>query len=304
MTEVFTIESEDSGKRLDVYLTERLISHSRSQLKEKIEIVKLNGKKAKLGKHVKTGDIIEVVFREFAPNHIELKPEEMNLSILYEDENVLVLDKEQGVVVHPAAGNYSGTIVNGLLYYLGRAAGNFRTGIVHRLDKDTSGVLIVAKNSKTQEYLASQFKARTVGKEYVAITMGVPEQDRGTIETYIARDTTDRKKFHCTYGSGKLAKTFYKILSVYGNYSLIALYPKTGRTHQLRVHMKHLGTPILGDPVYGKKDTFFPDASLMLHAYKLKIKIPGCDEPVTFRAPIPNRIKSILKNLHDIKVSL
>ena len=304
MTEIFIVESKDEGKRLDVYLAGKLLLDSRNQLKEKIETVRINGRKAKFGKRVKSGDTIEVVYRKVKSDILELKPEKMNLSILYEDSNVLVLDKAQGIVVHPAAGNYSGTIVNGLLYYLGGSAENYRTGIVHRLDKDTTGVLIVAKNPETHEYLASQFKARTVSKEYIAITVGLPEQDRGTIETYIARDTLDRKRFHCTYGAGKLAKTIYKVLSVYENYSLVALYPKTGRTHQLRVHMKYLGTPILGDPIYGKKDTLFPEERLMLHAYKLKIRIPGRDNPITFRAPIPGRMKAVIRKLHELKVSL
>jgi 23S rRNA pseudouridine1911/1915/1917 synthase len=216
----------------------------------------------------------------------------MVLDILYEDSRVVVLNKPRGMVVHPGSGVRSGTLVQGLLAHAREIAVNFpkepvRPGIVHRLDKDTSGVIITAKDPESLEYLACQFRGRAVRKVYLAIVKGMPPQLRGTIRGHILRDPRHRKRFVHAETGGKPAETLYKVLSSRDGYSFVVLKPKTGRTHQLRVHMKSVGCPILGDPVYGRKDQSFSQAGLMLHAYSLSLVLPGENQERTFRAPIP-----------------
>jgi 23S rRNA pseudouridine1911/1915/1917 synthase len=219
------------------------------------------------------------------------------------------------MVTHPGAGNYSGTLVNALLHHWGRgAASDERPGIVHRLDKDTSGALIAAKTSAAALWLAAQFASRRVKKEYIAIVTGRPPAEKGKIKTLIARDGRNRKKFTAIeisnneskpsalvkpLAKGKLAITLYRCVARYGPFSLLRLRIKTGRTHQIRVHLKHIGCPVLGDPLYGSKSKVFPSATLMLHAHKLSIRLPDSDAPggentenfTTFTAPVPARFR-------------
>jgi 23S rRNA pseudouridine1911/1915/1917 synthase len=170
---------------------------------------------------------------------------------------------------------------------------------VHRLDKETSGVLIVAKHPSAQEYLSEQFRSRSVKKTYVAVVKGVPPKRRGTVETLHGRDPHQRKRFTWKVGRGKEARTEYRVLATYGTYSFVALKPLTGRTHQLRVHMLSLGCPVLGDPVYARSDSRYPKATLMLHAYRLSIALPGTTTPRGFRAPVPSRFKDLLRQLAE-----
>lgn len=295
-----TVETEVS-LRLDRYLAEVAGILSRSQLKSRVDAAFVNGKAAKLSKPVAAGDRFLVRVKEEEGG--ATVAQELPLSVLYEDGEVVVVDKAQGMVTHPAHGNWSGTLANGLLWRMrARAAAEpsegappARAGIVHRLDKDTSGVIIAATTAAAQDFLAAQFRDRSARKLYLAVTQGRPREDRGRIDGWLARDPRDRKRFApSAEGAGKRAVSDWKVLASAGGYALLALSPKTGRTHQLRVHCKQLGCPILGDPIYGRKDGRFPRASLMLHAWRLAIRLPGRDEPSRFEAPLPERFKAIL----------
>lgn len=300
VSELFTVEIEE-GLRADKYLADHLNIFTRSQIKNRNVRVLLNNKEIKLSKILNSGDAITVEYNNIEP--IELTPEKMDLDIIYEDKDSIVINKHQGVVVHPGAGNYTGTLVHGLLYHCNEMTGSFsdddvRPGIVHRLDKDTSGVIISAKNPDTLEFLASQFRNKTTQKFYIAIVKGVPVRSEGVIETNLARDLNNRKKFAVSADRGKNAVSRYKVIESWGDLSLVLLGLETGRTHQLRVHMQHLGNSILGDPVYGRKSGLFPDISLMLHAYKLSIILPSSStegEFRTFTAPVPERFIEIIE---------
>jgi 23S rRNA pseudouridine1911/1915/1917 synthase len=270
---------------------------SRSQIKSRSLEAWLNGKQVKIARPVKGGDRLELTWAD--PESRDLVPEDIPLEVIYEDEQVVVVNKPQGMVVHPGAGNYRGTLVNALLFrrlQLGGLKGGeaFRPGIVHRLDKDTSGVIIAAYNNEALAFLAEQFKTRRVRKSYGAIIRGTLKENRGSIETYITRDSRDRKRFTVSADKGKSAITRYRVVRSWGGYSLVLLRPKTGRTHQLRVHLRYLGHPILGDPLYGIPDHRFPQASLMLHAKRLTLRLPGSREPQTFMTPLPPRFRDLI----------
>ena len=227
-------------------------------------------------------------------------------------ENVTIINKRQGMVTHPAAGNWTGTLVNALLFYWGRSAvpqlkegrseeilQKRRPGIVHRLDKDTSGLIITAKNRKTEEYLGRQFKDRLLQKEYLCIVCGRPPASSGDIKTQIIRDMKNRQRFKAVTATeeGKFARSIYHCIACFGKYSLIRVRIKTGRTHQIRVHMRYIGCPILGDKIYGKPDALFPDATLMLHSRQMILKLPGEQKYRRFKASIPERFIKILRVL-------
>jgi 23S rRNA pseudouridine1911/1915/1917 synthase len=235
--------------------------------------------------------------------------EDIPLTVLYEDSQVLVADKPAGMVVHPGAGNFSGTLVHALLFRIGgwpesegASAPGLRPGIVHRLDKDTSGVIITAKNPRAQEFLAAQFRERRVKKEYLAVVKGRLYPLTGRISSYLIRDSGNRKKFTWNgEGRGRLAVTSYRVLKVFENHSLVLLRPRTGRTHQLRVHMLSLGHPIAGDPLYsrpGGEAKSLPQG-LMLHARRLSLLLPGETGERTFQAPLPERFKQYLSELRS-----
>jgi 23S rRNA pseudouridine1911/1915/1917 synthase len=309
------VEGSFDGRRLDRYVAEDLKLLTRSQLKTRLLRATLNGKPAKLSRAVKPGDILELSWAD--PEPLTLIPEDIPLDILYEDDRVVVVNKAQGMVVHPGAGNHSGTLANALLYRRLSGAQPFpgdaipgsvpvssavpdascRPGIVHRLDKDTSGVIIASYDDAALAFLADQFKARTVKKTYAAIVRGTPGDETGVVETRIVRDSRDRKRFAVSADRGKSALTRYRVIRSWGTYSLLALRPRTGRTHQLRVHLRHLGCPILGDSVYGIPDKRFPRATLMLHARSLAIVLPGRDEPSRFTAPLPSRFRDFISAL-------
>jgi 23S rRNA pseudouridine1911/1915/1917 synthase len=309
------VEGAVKDLRLDRYVAEELKLLTRSQLKTRLLSARLNGKPIKLSRPVNPGDLLELTWAE--PEPLYLSPEDIPLRILYEDDRVVVIDKAQGMVVHPGAGNRTGTLANALLYRrLSRAgleqkeqfaqvlAGKLhrpegpplRPGIVHRLDKDTSGVIIAAYDDAALVFLADQFKARTVKKTYAAIVRGTPRETQGLISTRIVRDTRDRKRFTVSPDRGKPAITRYRLIRSWGVYSLLLLQPRTGRTHQLRVHLRHLGHPILGDPLYAPPDQRVP-ATLMLHARTLTITLPGQETPSTFKAPLPDRFRDIIRRL-------
>lgn len=308
MAEIFIeVKNLESSQRLDTYVSNNLENFSRSRLKNGVEKILLNDKIAKLSAKVNNGDKIYIQWQDPIPE--ALIPENIPLEILYEDENVTVVNKKQGMVTHPACGNWSGTLVHALLYHWGiteskldEKAGNHRRGIVHRLDKDTSGIIICAKNFNSEEWLQNQFKDRRVKKEYIAIVKGIPKEKSGSVKINMIRDSKNRKKFTTTDDSskGKFSHTVYRCIATYGNYSLMKLKLKTGRTHQIRVHMKYLGCPILGDPIYGTKDSLFDSATLMLHSKTLGIRLPQNEDFTTFDSTVPIRFKKVMQKLHKM----
>ncbi|MDR2717097.1 MAG: RluA family pseudouridine synthase [Treponema sp.] len=295
------------GMRLDRYIAENLGLLSRSQIKARELKAAINGKEAKISRTVKNGDLLELVWQEAQP--LNIIPENIPLDIMYEDERTVVINKAPGMVVHPGAGNRSGTLANALYYRrLKRGGlsgtepemGGLRPGIVHRLDKETSGVIIAAYDDEALAFLAHQFKSRKAKKTYIAIVNGIPKEKKGRIETFIARDSKDRKRF-AVAAQGRLALTYYSVIKTWRTHSLILLRPKTGRTHQLRVHLRYLGNPITGDPLYGFTDDLFPKASLMLHAKSLAIILPGEDTERVFKSPLPERFTVMIHSLNDLE---
>jgi 23S rRNA pseudouridine1911/1915/1917 synthase len=295
------------GIRMDRYIAENLGLLSRSQIKARELTAKINGKETKISRMIKNGDLLECTWKEAEP--LNIIPENIPLDILYEDERAVVINKVQGMVVHPGAGNRRGTLANALYYRrLERSGltgtepkmGGVRPGIVHRLDKETSGVMIAAYDDDALAFLAGQFKSRKAKKTYIAIVTGIPPGKKGRIETFIARDTKDRKRFAIA-ARGRLALTYYSVIKTWQTHSLVLLRPKTGRTHQLRVHLRYLGHPIAGDPLYGFTDTFFPTASLMLHAHSLAIILPGENTERVFKAPLPERFTAMIRSLNGLE---
>jgi 23S rRNA pseudouridine1911/1915/1917 synthase len=289
--------------RFDRYFSEGLKLLTRSQLKARFVTLRVNGKPVKLSRIVEDGDRFALELLEEIDRSTASLPEAIPLSILYEDDDVIVIDKPQGMVVHPAHGNWSGTLANALLGLRGGpgVSGGSpldgsppRAGIVHRLDKDTSGVIIAGKTAAAQEFLAAQFRERTTSKTYIAIVSGRPPAPAGRIDDWLARDPKDRKRWaRAEEGAGKRAVTEWRVVAEAGGYSILSLSPKTGRTHQLRVHCKGMACPIVGDPVYGRPDKRFPEATLLLHALELRILLPGSGEPSAFRAPVPERFHKV-----------
>jgi len=286
--------------RLDVFVSEYLRLLSRSQIKTRNLSAKINGKEAKLSRSVKRGDCLELCWDD--PPPADIIPQNIPLDIIYEDERCVVINKPQGLVVHPGAGNRQGTLANALRFRAENREQRTESGevrrcfIVHRLDKETSGVIIAAWDDEAHAFLCEQFKSRRVKKTYAAIVRGVPKEKNGRIETFIARDTKNRQRF-AVREKGKNALTFYKVIKSWRDYSLLLLRPRTGRTHQLRVHLEYLGHPILGDPIYGRADKIFPDATLMLHSRNLAITLIGEKEPRIFSSPIPDRFYDVMRKL-------
>ncbi|MDR0448136.1 MAG: RluA family pseudouridine synthase [Treponema sp.] len=313
-----TVENLPNSVRLDRYASEILGLLSRAQIKSRVLEAKLNGRPVKLSRPVKTGDRLELCWLPAAPFFLE--PENIPLNILYEDERCAVINKSQGMIVHPGAGNPSGTLANALFWRrLNRQSAvqftdepvGWRSGIVHRLDKDTSGVLIAAYDDEALNFLSSQFKARTVKKRYLAIVRGTPEKTRGSILTRLIRDPRDRKRFTAIEkektsdftGKGKIAHTEYRLIKSWGkDYALLLLKPRTGRTHQLRVHLKHIGHPILGDRIYDPQSKLSEgpsESSLMLHSYSLALVLPGEAGLRRFKAPVPEHFTATLAGLNN-----
>ncbi len=281
------------GIRLDVFLSEEM-GESRSQISKMIKNneVFVNGDAVKSGYLVKINDVVSV-------NHVnesmDVLPEKMDLDIIYEDDDVIVVNKANGVVVHPAPGNYHGTLVNGLLYHskLSNNNGEFRPGIVHRIDAYTTGLIMVAKNNKAHEVLASELAAKKTYRKYVALVWGVINNDTGLIDAPIGRDPKDRKKM-AVVASGKAAITHFKVLKRFKNATLIELRLETGRTHQIRVHMNYIGHPVVNDPVYGRHD-LIDDSGQCLHAKELGFVHPRTGEYMQFDSEIPLEFLNVMK---------
>ncbi|MCF0149245.1 MAG: RluA family pseudouridine synthase [Clostridium sp.] len=297
----FKITNEnDIGLRIDKYLSANIEGKSRSFIQGLIDSdsVIVNEKKIKSNYKLKDKDIVEVVMPE--PVELDVKPEKLDLNIIYEDKDIIVLNKPQGVVVHPAPGNYSGTLVNGLLYHcddLSGINGVIRPGIVHRIDKDTSGVLVIAKNDEAHNALAEQFKEHSIKREYYALVEGKFNNLEGTIDKPLGRNKKDRLKM-AIVEDGKRAVTHYKVLEQYNNNtSLIKCILETGRTHQIRVHMASIGHPLVGDPLYGSKKQKFKLNGQVLHAKTLGFIHPTSKEYVEFDSELPKYYLDLLELL-------
>ncbi|WP_084728061.1 RluA family pseudouridine synthase [Thermosipho atlanticus] len=295
------------GWRLDKYVQEKApdwISRTFIQKAIKKGEVRVNNEVKKPSYKLKLGDIVALNLPE-RPKTVEILPENIPLKILYEDKDIIVVNKDPGIIVHPTPSISSGTLVNALMYHckdLQGISGELRPGIVHRLDKDTSGVIVVAKNDKAHQSLSQQFKDRVTEKVYAAIVHGIIKKDYGTIEVSLARNPVVRTKM-APLEWGKNALTYYKVLKRFGIGTLVLVFPKTGRTHQIRVHMKYIGHPLLGDELYGKgqKDAVYGAKRQMLHALKLSFFHPTTKEKMTFVAPLPEDFKNVLRILSEIK---
>ncbi len=296
-----TLYADIPGERLDAFLARSVEELTRSAAQKLLEegCVLRNGKAAKKNEKLAAGDEITVSIPE--PKAVDIVPKEMALDIVYQDEDVLVLNKPKGLVVHPAAGHSDDTLVNGLLYALGDQLsginGELRPGIVHRIDKDTSGLLAVAKNDFSHRILASQLKDHTMARTYEAIVCGSFREDSGTVNAPIGRHPTDRKKMCVTQRNSKEAVTHWEVVARYRGYTHIRCRLETGRTHQIRVHMAHIGHPILGDLVYGRKKPELGQDSQVLHAGALCFRHPRDERPVMVFAPLPEYFTQVLEKL-------
>jgi 23S rRNA pseudouridine1911/1915/1917 synthase len=288
--------------RVDKYLSEKLPDISRSQIKAMIEMgnVTLDGVRVeKAGAKARPGSIIEILVME---NKMDgLAPETIPLDIIYEDNHVIVLDKPSGMVVHPGAGNQTGTLVNALLahYPAIRSVGEQeRPGVVHRLDKETSGVMVFAKTDKSYRWLVKQFKSRDIRKTYFALVDGRPPTPTGRIEAPIERDIKNRTKMAVVLqGQGKRATSEYFERQRFEHHTLLEVHPITGRTHQIRVHLNYIGVPVVGDTLYGRRNPSIEIDRFFLHAKELAVKLPGDRAPRTFEAPLPEALQQVLTNL-------
>ena len=299
-----TLIADTAGERLDAFLARSADGISRSAAQKLLEegCVTRNGKPGKKNDKLNMGDEICVTLPE--PKAVDITPTEMALDIVYEDEDVVVINKPKGLVVHPAAGHQDDTLVNGLLHALGSRLsginGQLRPGIVHRIDKDTSGLLAVAKNDYAHVMLASQLKDHTMARTYEAIVCGSFREDSGTVDAPIGRHPTDRKKMCVTQRNSKEAVTHWEVVARYRGYTHIRCKLETGRTHQIRVHMAHIGHPILGDLVYGHKKPELGQDSQCLHAGALCFRHPRDGRPVMVLAPLPPYFEDVLTRLNRL----
>ena len=295
------VNEEEQGKRLDCYISENFEKVSRSLAQKLIESEKIlvNDKPSKVSYKVKENDNIFVPDDAFKTEPGELKAEDIPIDVLYEDEDILVVNKPKDMVVHPGSGVNSGTLVNAILgkHKLSDGTESYRPGIIHRLDKDTTGVLVIAKNNYAHEKIAEQIKNRTTRKVYLALVKGIIKEENGVIDMPIGRSLTDRKKMAVTK-TGKNAHTEFKVKRRYKEgYTLIEVLLKTGRTHQIRVHMSQIGYPVVGDSAYSSGKNPFGVTSQMLHSHILGFNHPTKNEWMEFEAPLPDYFNKIIANL-------
>ncbi len=299
-----TLFADIPGERLDAFLARNAPDLSRSAAQKLIEegLVTRNGKPGKKNDKLNVGDAVSYEIPE--PKAVDIAPKEMPLDIVYEDDDLLVINKPKGLVVHPAAGHSDDTLVNGLLYALGDDLsginGELRPGIVHRIDKDTSGLLAVAKNDLAHTVLASQLKDHSMARTYEAIVCGVMKEDSGTVDAPIGRHPSDRKKMCVTQRNSKPAVTHWEVIRRYRGYTHIRCKLETGRTHQIRVHMAYIGHPILGDTVYGHKKPELGQSSQCLHAGTLCFAHPRDGHPVVVYAELPQYFQDVLDKLEKM----
>ena len=294
--------ADKDGERLDVFLVRQQPELSRAHVQKLIASgeVLVDGRARKANFKLKAGASVSFKLPEAAP--IEVKPEDIPLDILYEDEDIIVVNKARGMVVHPAAGVDSGTLVNALLFHchdLSGINGEIRPGIVHRLDKDTSGVMVAAKNDKAHLNLAEQIGMKTAHRSYLAVVHGNIKEEAGIIKGDIGRHPTDRKRMAIVQENGKPAVTHFKVLERFGDYTLVECRLETGRTHQIRVHMTSIGHPLVNDPKYGRCKSPFGIKGQTLHSRQLTLKPPATGEEMTFEAPLPEDMEKILAALRN-----
>ncbi len=297
MQKKISVEEKSAGQRLDKFVNGEFSDFSRSFIQNLIENgdILLNGKKVKTGAKVAEGDVIDLNIDP--PKELEVNAEDIDFSIVFEDNDLLVIDKPQGLVVHPCSTTKSGTLVNGLLskvHDLSGINGVLRPGIVHRLDKDTSGLMLVAKNDFTHNKLAEMIKDKSVKRKYLALLEGGVWENEGRVETMLSRDKKDRKKYAVS-SDGKLAISLFKVIERYKNHSLVEFSLITGRTHQIRVHSAYLGHSVVGDPLYGK-----PDKKLkgqLLHSYSLEFTHPRSGKQMQFESPLPDYFAQYISKL-------
>lgn len=298
------LTADQNGERLDAFLSRQGDNLSRSAAQKLIEAgaVRLNGKLPKKNDRLNLGDTVEYTIPE--PKEVDIAPKDIPLEIVYEDEDVAVINKPKGLVVHPAAGHQDDTLVNGLLYAMGDSLsginGELRPGIVHRIDKDTSGLLAIAKNDLAHTVLASQLKDHSMARTYEAIVCGTFREDRGTVDAPIGRHPTDRKKMCVTQRNSKPAVTHWEVVERFRGYTHIRCRLETGRTHQIRVHMAYIGHPILGDTVYGHKKPELGQSSQCLHAGALCFRHPRDGRPILVFAPLPDYFQQVLEKLRKM----
>lgn len=299
----YIVDREDTRKRLDVYISEKNSDITRSYIKNLIDDgrILVNGVLQKSGYKVKEMDIVMVDIPR--DEVLDIIPEDIKIDIMYEDDDIIIVNKSKGMVVHPANGNYTGTLVNALMYShkdrLSSINGTIRPGIVHRIDKDTSGVLVIAKNDNAHKKLSEQFKVHSINRKYIALVKGIVKEDEFTINLPIGRSTKDRKKMAVVYKNSRNAVTHIRVLKRFysSSVTLVEATLETGRTHQIRVHMSHLHYPLVGDEVYGRKDPKFKIEGQMLHAKLLGINHPTTNEYMEFEADLPKYFKDILDKL-------
>lgn len=299
---VFKIEEIDAGDRIDLVLSELLDNTTRSGVQRHIEKgrVSLNGRTVKSKSiKLKEGDLLEIFFEE--PVALEARPEDIPIDIIYEDEDLIIVNKPKGMVVHPAPGNYTGTLVNGILYHcrgrLSSINGVIRPGIVHRIDKDTSGLMVVAKNDLSHRHLADQFANHSVKRLYHAIVFNNFTEDEGAVDAPIGRDPKNRLRMAVTEKNSKEARTHYKVIERFGQFTHIEAELETGRTHQIRVHMAHINHPLVGDEMYGPKKNKGAGSGQMLHAKSLGFVHPGTLEYLEFDSDLPEDFTKMLESL-------
>ena len=299
----YIVSKQEAGNRLDIYITQKDKEITRTSAQRLIEEenILVNDKKQKASYKVQENDKITIQIPE--AKQIELKPQDIPIDVIYEDCDIIVVNKPKGMVVHPANGNPDGTLVNAILSKckdsLSGIGGEIRPGIVHRLDKDTSGLLIVAKNDKAHIGLSEQLKNKEIKKTYIALVRGNIQENEATIQMPIGRSTKDRKKMAVTK-KGKEAITHFKVLKRYGKYTLVEVKIETGRTHQIRVHMAEIGHPVVGDMVYSNGKNEFGVEGQMLHAKQLIFQHPITQEKITLTAPLPEYFEKILGQLENV----
>ncbi len=298
--EEFTVE-EGVEERLDKYLAANSdISRSRVQTLAKDGLILVNGKNAKSSLKVYAGDVIALDITEDEP--IEAKPENIPLDIIYEDEDIIVINKPKGMVVHPAVGSEHGTLVNALLYHcrdLSGINGKIRPGIVHRIDKDTTGCIVACKNDAAHTAIAKQLETKTCHREYMAIVSGEIRDEAGIIDAPIGRDPRDRQKMCITDKHSRDARTHFKVVERYRYATLVECSLETGRTHQIRVHMKFINHPVMGDEKYSRKCRLMDTQGQCLHAYRLTLVHPRTGETMTFSAPLPEYFETLMQKLRE-----
>lgn len=299
------LECDENSARIDAWLARKLEEYSRSYIQKLCQDghITVDGVGVKSNYKLKTGERITALIPE--AEVLQVTAEEIPLDIVYEDEHIIVINKPKGMVVHPAAGNYTGTLVNALMKHCGESLsdinGIIRPGIVHRIDKDTSGLLVVAKNNHAHEFLSKKLKTHDIKREYIALVEGIIYESTGKIDAPIGRHPVERKKMSVNVKSGRNAVTHFKVLERFPAATYLELKLETGRTHQIRVHMAYINHPVIGDEVYGRKKQRFDTRGQVLHARRLTLEHPATGELMEFEAPVPDYFTRLLQELKEVR---